>query len=95
MSVSIIINNDEVITEIITFPALFMTEAEEYCAKAGAEQQAFFGFFDSVRPLNDGIKIRRQLLWPIPMQQISDIGVKLSMKDMTKAISEMNHSHWV
>ena len=85
---------DEAIGEIITFPALFMAEAERYYAKAGDNQQVFFGFVDSVRVQDNGIKVHCQLLWPIPMQQISAIGFELGMKNMTKAITEMNHTHW-
>jgi hypothetical protein len=28
------------------------------------------------------------------MQQISNIGFELGMQNMTKGISEMNHTHW-
>jgi len=28
------------------------------------------------------------------MQQISNIGFELGMLDMTRGISEMNHTHW-
>lgn len=86
--------SNEAIEKIKTFPALFMPEAEGYYAKASEEQQVFFGFVDGVRIQDNGIKIRCQLLWPIPMQQISNIGFDLGMKDMTRAISEMNHTHW-
>jgi len=85
---------DEAVEKIKTFPALFMPEADKYYAKASEEQQVFFGFVDGVRLQDNGIKIRCQLLWPIPMQQISDIGFDLGMKDMTRAITEMNHTHW-
>lgn len=85
---------DEAKEEIKTFPTLFMAEADNYNAKAGANQQVIFGFVDGVRVQDNGIKIKCQLLWPIPMQQISDIGFDLGMKDMNKAISEMNHTHW-
>ena len=85
---------DEAVEKIKTYPALFMQEAEGYYAKASDKQQAFFGFVDGVRLQDNGIKIRCQLLWPIPMQQISNIGFELGMKDMTKAITEMNHTHW-
>lgn len=86
--------SNEAIEEIKTFPALFMAEAEHYYAKADDEQQVYFGFVDSVRVQDNGIKIRCQLLWPIPMQQISEIGFNIGLKDMTKAITEMNHTHW-
>lgn len=86
--------SDEAIEKIKTFPALFMPEADDYYAKASDEQQVIFGFVDSVRIQDNGIKIRCQLLWPIPMQQISKIGFDLGMKDMTRAISEINHTHW-
>lgn len=85
---------DDAVEKIKTFPALFMPEANKYYAKASEEQQVFFGFVDGVRVQDNGIKIRCQLLWPIPMQQISDIGFDLGMKDMTRAITEMNHTHW-
>ena len=85
---------DEAVEKIKTFPALFMPEAKDYYAKPSEEQQVFFGFVDGVRLQDNGIKIRCQLLWPIPMQQISDIGFELGMKDMTRAITEMNHTHW-
>lgn len=71
-----------------------MPEADNYNAKAGDEQQVIFGFVDDVRKQDNGIKIKCQLVWPIPMQQISDIGFNLGMKDMDKAITEMNHTHW-
>ena len=85
---------EDAVEKIKTFPALFMPEAEKYYAEASEGQQVFFGFVDGVRVQDNGIKIRCQLLWPIPMQQISDIGFELGMKDMTRAISEMNHTHW-
>lgn len=85
---------DEAVEKIKTFPALFMPEAKDYYAKPSEEQQVFFGFVDGVRLQDNGIKIRCQLIWPIPMQQISNIGFELGMKDMTKAITEMNHTHW-
>lgn len=85
---------DEAVEKIKTFPALFMPEAKGYYAKPSEEQQVFFGFVDGVRLQDNGIKIRCQLLWPIPMQQICNIGFELGMKNMTKAISEMNHTHW-
>jgi len=84
----------QAIQEIKTFPSLFMPEADHYKAKAGDEQQAIFGFVDDVRKQENGIKIKCQLVWPIPMQQISDIGFNLGMKDMDRAITEMNHTHW-
>lgn len=84
----------EAIEEIKTFPSLFMPEANNYNAKAGDEQYAIFGFVDDVRIQDNGIKIKCQLIWPIPMQQISDIGFNLGMKDMDKAITEMNDTHW-
>ena len=77
-----------------TFPALFMPEAEFQHARAGENQQVFFGFVDGIRKQDNGVKIRCQLLWPIPMQQISNIGFELGMLDMTRGISEMNHTHW-
>ena len=86
--------SDEAIEKIKTFPALFLPEANDYYAKASDEQQVIFGFLDSVRVQDNGIKIRYQPLWPIPMQQISNIGFDLGMKDMTRAITEMNHTHW-
>ena len=86
--------SEEAVEKIKSFPALFMQEAENYYAKPSEEQQVFFGFVDGVRQQDNGIKIRCQLLWPIPMQQISNIGFELGMKNMTKAITEMNHTHW-
>ena len=74
--------------------ALFMPEAEFQHARAGENQQVFFGFVDGIRKQDNGVKIRCQLLWPIPMQQISNIGFELGMLDMTRGISEMNHTHW-
>lgn len=85
---------DEAVERIKTFPALFMQEAESYYAKPSEEQQVYFGFVDGVRIQDNGIKIRFQRVWPIPMQQISNIGFELGMKNMTKAITEMNHTHW-
>ncbi|MBC3804270.1 hypothetical protein GH808_07465 [Acetobacterium fimetarium] len=84
----------EAIEEIKTFPSLFMPEANNYNAKSGDEQQAIFGFVDDVHKQDNGIKIKCQLVWPIPMQQISNIGFKLGMKDMDKLITEMNDTHW-
>lgn len=86
--------SEEAIEAIKTFPALFMPEAMWQRARADASQQVFFGFVDGVRKQDNGIKIRCQLLWPIPMQQISNIGFELGMLNMTKGISEMNHTHW-
>lgn len=86
--------SDEAIESIKTFPALFMPEAQWQRARAGDGQQVFFGFVDGVRKQDNGIKIRCQLLWPIPMQQISYIGFELGMLNMTRGISEMNHTHW-
>lgn len=85
---------DEAIEEIKTFPALFMAESTGYYAKAGDEQQAFLGFVDAVRVQDNGIKIRCQLVLPIPMQQICDIGFELGMRDMEKALTEVNRTHW-
>ncbi len=86
--------SDDAIEDIKTFPALFMPEAQWQRARTGENQQVFFGFVDGVRKQDSGIKIRCQLIWPIPMQQISDIGFELGMLNMTRGISEMNHTHW-
>lgn len=86
--------SDEAIEAIKTFPALFMPEAQWQRASTGEGQQVFFGFVDRVRKQDNGIKIRCQLLWPIPMQQISNIGFELGMLNMMRGISEMNHTHW-
>lgn len=86
--------SETAIEAIKTFPALFMAEAKWQRARAGEDQQVFLGFVDGVRKQDNGIKIRCQLLWPIPMQQISEIGFELGMLNMTKGISEMNHTHW-
>lgn len=84
----------EIIERIKTFPALFMAEAEKYYAKAGEGQQVFFGFIDSLRVQDNGVKIRWQPIWSIPMARISAIGFALGMKNMSRAISEINHTHW-
>lgn len=86
--------SEKAIEAIKTFPALFMPEAQWQRARAGEGQQVFFGFVDGIRKQDNGIKIRCQLIWPIPMQQISNIGFELGMLNMTKGISEMNHTHW-
>lgn len=82
------------IEELKTFPALFMQEAEGYYAKPAEEQQAYLGIVEDIHVQDNGIKIRWRMIWPIPMQQISKIGFELGMKDMTKAITEINHTHW-
>ena len=84
----------ENIEELKTFPALFMQEADGYYAKPSDEQQAYLGIVEDIRVQDNGIKIRWRIIWPIPMQQISRIGFELGMLNMTKAISELNHTHW-
>lgn len=84
----------ENIEELKTFPALFMQEADGYYAKPSDEQQAYLGVVEDIRVQDNGIKIRWRMIWPIPMQQISRIGFELGMLNMTKAISELNHTHW-
>ena len=84
----------ENIEELKTFPALFMQEADGYYAKPSDEQQAYLGIVEDIRVQDNGIKIRWRMIWPIPMQQISRIGFELGMLNMTKAISELNHTHW-
>jgi len=86
--------SEESIEVIKTFPALFMPEAQWQSARPGEGQQVFFGFVDGIRKQDNGIKIQCQLIWPIPMQQISNIGFELGMLNMTREISEMNHTHW-
>lgn len=84
----------ESIEALKTFPALFMPEAEGYYAKATDEQQAYFGVIEDIRLQDNGIKIRWRMFWPISMKQLCDIGFELGMKNMTKALSELNHTHW-
>lgn len=84
----------ENIEELKTFPALLMSEAEGYYVKPTDDQQAFLGVIEDIRVQDNGIKIRWRLLWNIPMKSISSIGFELGMKNMNKAISEMNHTHW-
>jgi hypothetical protein len=71
-----------------------MQEADGYYAKPSDEQQAYLGIVEDIRVQDNGIKIRWRMIWPIPMQQISRIGFELGMLNMTKAISELNHTHW-
>ena len=86
--------SEESIEELKTYPALFMPEADGYYAKAGSEQQAFFGLVSDIRLQENGIKIKIHLAWPIPLQSICNIGFNLGMKDMDKALSEVNRTHW-
>lgn len=86
--------SDENIEKLKTFPALFMPEAEGYYARPTDEQQAYLGIIEDIRIQDNGIKIRWRMIWPIPMQQISSIGFELGIKDMTRALSELNRTHW-
>ncbi len=82
------------IEELKTFPALFMPETEGYYAKPSEEQQAYLGVIEDIRVQDNGIKIRWRMIWPIPLKQISGIGFELGMLNMTKAITELNYTHW-
>lgn len=85
---------DECIDELKTFPALFVPETAGYYAKASEEQQAFWGILEDIRIQDNGIKIRYKSIWPIPLQNICNIGFELGIMDLTKAISELNRTHW-
>lgn len=86
--------DSESVEELKTFPALIMQESEGYYAKAGDEQQAYLGIVEDIRVQDNGIKIRWRMVWAFPMQAVCNIGFELGMKDMTKAISELNRTHW-
>ena len=77
-----------------TFPALLMPEADGYYAKPADAQQAYLSVIEDIRVQDNGIKIRWRMLWPISMQSLCTIGFELGMKDMTKALSELNRTHW-
>lgn len=84
----------ENIEKLKTFPALIMQESDGFYAKAGDEQEAYLGIIQDIRVQDNGIKIRWRTIWSYPMQAICNIGFELGMKDMTKAISELNRTHW-
>lgn len=84
----------ESIEKLKTFPALIMQESEGYYAKAGDKQEAYLGVIEDIRVQDNGIKIRWRMIWAFPMQAICNIGLELGMKDMNKALSELNRTHW-
>ena len=84
----------ECIDELKTFPALFMPESDGYYAKPSDKQQAFWGILEDIRIQDNGIKIRFKSIWPIPLREICNIGFELGLMDMTKAITELNRTHW-
>lgn len=86
--------SDESIEELKTYPALFLPESDGYYAKAGAEQYAHFGLITDIRVQDNGIKIKMHIIWSLPLQDIANIGFNLGMKDMDKAIGELNRTHW-
>ncbi len=86
--------SDESIEELKTYPALFLPETDGYYAKAGAEQYAHFGLVTDIRVQDNGIKIKMHIIWSLPLQDIANIGFNLGMKDMDKAIGELNRTHW-
>ena len=84
----------EAIEELKMFPALFMPEPDTYYAKAGEDQAAYFGFVTDIRVQDNGIKIRYNPMLAIPLQAVCNIGFELGMKDMTRALTELNKTHW-
>ena len=84
----------DIIEELKTYPALFVPEADAYYGKPSDEQQSFWGLIDDIRVQDNGIKIRFQRILPIPLKDICSIGFELGLKDMTKAITELNRTHW-
>lgn len=85
---------DEMINEIISFPALLMPEAADYKATATDDQFAILAYIKNIRVQDNGIKIRFHEICPIELKKIASIGFELGMIDMDRAISEMNRTHW-
>ena len=84
----------EAISQIKTFPSLFMTENTEYGGRTSPEQKAYFGFVTDLRVQENGIiKVRFRRDADINQQQINDIAHLLDIHEGS-GIMELNQTHW-
>ncbi len=83
---------DEVIEELKTYPALFMSETSKESVAFG-NQYVYWGIITDIKRMSSTLKIYFHLLTPIPLQRIIDIKSDLDILG-TPFFGEMNHSHW-
>ena len=84
----------ETISQIKTFPSLFMYENTEFGGRTSPDQKAYFGFVTDLRVQENGIiKVRFRRDADINQQQINDIAHLLDIHE-SSGIMELNHTHW-
>lgn len=84
--------SDDAITQIKTFPSLFLSENHDY-GRTDEDHQACYGLVTDVRVQDNGIKIHFQPLSSIPQQRLNEIIFQLAI-DGTTGFKELNHTHW-
>lgn len=82
---------DEVITELKSYPALFMDEVSK--ENLEKEMYVYWGIITDIKRKTSSIQIFFRILDAIPVQQIIDIRSDLDIMG-TPFYGEMNHSHW-
>lgn len=84
--------NEEAVSQIKTFPSLFMSENHSY-GKTDDTHQACFGFVTDVKIQDNGIKIHFRPLWPIPQQRLNEIASQIALQ-RASSFNELNRTHW-
>lgn len=84
------------IKDIIRFPILVVPEAASHYGQASDGQYGFIGIIEKIRvdSCDVALKCRLDQSKPIPLRKIIEIAFNLSIQNMDRAITELNHTHW-